>query len=389
MTLIARSEINGIPFYTADTLLSSAVEPDSMGLVRGKHKTIAIPAATDINAFLTSDSKRTITGMVQKLNILSDRLIVAWAGSLVQARAMLRDLAALDKSSDVLTDELVREVIEGVPEHERNDLVLIGSISRKDPHGRILVSHFHYRAEMVSEVGEEHVVAGTGRPEFMEFLSDMRPTLSERLKCVGSGQFESVERLGFLAFGHFVGQDIVRGNNLRDWWGGAFEVATFREGSFRKLTESTVILFFQLTESERQLLLEMIPILIKYDYVDDSLFIQQLRGEFSADTTLASMSYGLYLCTPLLGEVPPLTLVEDILLNFKHTTLCCFIIDKRREKMKQILRVFHDSDGIDKISATIDSCNIRIDIDAPIIEALLRDASAATNLPVIFGSTGK
>ena len=103
MTLIARSVFNGVPSYFGDLLLSREHN--------GEHFQMDIPALRNINNQLPDNADRQISGMAQKLNRLSDRLFVSWAGSYIQARAMLRDLKELEEATDNLTRDQIMEMI--------------------------------------------------------------------------------------------------------------------------------------------------------------------------------------------------------------------------------------------------------------------------------------
>jgi hypothetical protein len=84
MTMIARLRRNGVPLYLGDLLITRE---------GGGFETIDIPTVADVNAKLPSGVARSVVGLAQKLNLISDRLVVAWAGNLLQARSLIREIA--------------------------------------------------------------------------------------------------------------------------------------------------------------------------------------------------------------------------------------------------------------------------------------------------------
>ena len=86
MTMIARLTRNGVPLYLGDLLMTR----DG----RGSEK-IDIPTVADVNAKFPPEVARSVVGLAQKLNLISDRLVVAWAGNLLQARSLIREIAEM------------------------------------------------------------------------------------------------------------------------------------------------------------------------------------------------------------------------------------------------------------------------------------------------------
>ena len=113
MTLIARAKFGRFCFYIGDLLLTGE---------RNSGRPVDLPVARNINSLLPQAASRRVTGTAQKLNLVSERLIIGWAGSLVQARPMLRDFATLSASGKLTCLDDVRDAIERVPWRDRDDL---------------------------------------------------------------------------------------------------------------------------------------------------------------------------------------------------------------------------------------------------------------------------
>ena len=97
MTLIARARIGSVPVYWGDLLLS----------MKGDNaRPVNIPAADNVNALLPTKRSRSISGTTQKLNIISDRLIIAWAGNHIHARATIREIADLERAGKLCRENI-------------------------------------------------------------------------------------------------------------------------------------------------------------------------------------------------------------------------------------------------------------------------------------------
>ncbi len=213
MTLIARITIDGIPVYIGDLLLSSERKPD---------KEIHIPAATDINKFISSSKGRFIAGLTPKLNILSHRLIMGWAGSRMQARSLMKDIRALEGMSKFNWPGVL-ELVEQLPESDKNDVSLIGTILTSDvpPKTGLHFDHFNFRMEKHLLSGGEIEIrcAGTGTKD----LLDAVPQVVHSVKWTASNSLKerliSAEKIAMALQGALIGYEVVSGQNLLEWWG--------------------------------------------------------------------------------------------------------------------------------------------------------------------------
>src|SRR5687768_569719 len=100
MTLIATFSVNKYPVVFGDLLLTG---PASAG------KRVALPTQGPDHDFF-GDSGWAISGLTQKVNIVSPNCAIAWAGSWLEARCAisgLRDLA----QSQTLTTDVVRSFL--------------------------------------------------------------------------------------------------------------------------------------------------------------------------------------------------------------------------------------------------------------------------------------
>jgi len=383
MTLIARSVFNGVPSYFGDLLLSREHN--------GEHFQMDIPALRNINNQLPDNADRQISGMAQKLNRLSDRLFVSWAGSYIQARAMLRDLKELEEATDNLTRDQIMEMIMQVPEGDRDDLAIIGTYCTPNDRieGDLRADNFTYAATKYTKVGEEITVAGSGAETFMGVLPSItegRPPPSN----IDEGLFEWVEQTNFALLGQFVGEEMLIGNNLLDWWGGAFEIATVMDQAIRKV-DDILFTFWKILPDHNgeSMSLRLIPKFLKYDYIEDVLVVQKLECTVTENQTLSIDAHDFRCYTPILktglGEYDFSTWK---LPDLKNKTLCCFTLNNDNGEVSCGNRIYHDSMRETPFEVRPMDDGLHIGFQGQLLNDLENDAGNAVGMPVRFNQIG-
>ncbi len=186
MTLIARMSFEDIPSYLGDLLLSR----------EGKHTQIVdIPAARNINSLLPTSATRSIIALRQKVNILSDELIVAWAGSYSQARVAMRDMLQMQQNGR-LNNQSFEEYINAADPRDINDLSLLATKctpSNNGQHG-VTFEHIDFNFNEMKKNGEAHATCGSGTDTFFNIIPQVTKSL-RRVKRGSSKAFTQVEAL--------------------------------------------------------------------------------------------------------------------------------------------------------------------------------------------------
>lgn len=320
MTLIARAHFGALPIYWGDMLLSS--ERDSGRPVR-------IPAADDINALLPSKRSRWVSGMTQKLNIIGDRLIVSWAGDLTQARAIIRDFSHLGNKNKLSLEDIFR-TLGSIPERDRNDMVLLGSLCTPEiEHNRVRIDNFSYGIDKEILGGRDVYISGTGKRVFQS-------TFEQSLKNFGTLNHPKEGVLPFAVFGQvvaaqFIGTEMMTGQNIIEWFGGGFEVATCDNGKFIKIG-NVLNTFWERNISNRDEIVDLMFTFIKYDYHDDALAIQkyELDVENDGKAIVKTHAYNVYL--PMLKNMRDYDFSLFPQFDLDYKILNCFIFVKNGEQ---------------------------------------------------------
>jgi hypothetical protein len=92
VTLIAGFNVRNRPLIIGDLMLSTDADHFS--------EPLSLPCK-NVNSLLGPASKQRIAGLVQKVNILSDQLAIAWAGPFNQAVIAANALATVAQKPDL------------------------------------------------------------------------------------------------------------------------------------------------------------------------------------------------------------------------------------------------------------------------------------------------
>jgi len=270
MTLIMGYTYGDHPVLLGDVLLSRDGESEQI---------FDLPTYTDINNQMVGKVEAHVTGMRQKVNILSDKLIVAWAGNQAQARLALRDLKELVDSGSISADT-VRQCIASIPPEDSWDLSLIGLYRDKTVTSYFLKSVTKFDFQPLSNV----FMAGSG--------TNTMANLLDRAAVPSLGDLEEDARAPFAVAGltalwlaaQATGIEALSGTNLLERWGGAIEIASFDRGAAFKIP-NILYSFWECKEEDGKKIntLRMLPYFIKNEYQGQHLVTRTLQGTGNAN----------------------------------------------------------------------------------------------------------
>ncbi len=308
MTLIARMRFGGAPLYIGDAMLS---------VFTNRHlRQVSVPAYKDINERLSDDAWGYARGLRQKLNVLGEGdLLVAWAGSELQARIALRELEEASNAGARTVQDFF-DVLGTKPANELNDLTLLGTkISREEGEERSLVANWAINCAQKTILDIDCRVAGSGAATFEGMLPAL---LSNPPMAVDDhSQMSRAWQVAMVAAGRLIGHEVHVGENLNELWGGAFEAAYISDHKIAKVTD-TLHSFWGLERlNERQASLVMLLKLLKYEYVGQDLVVHVL------DIPIEGPAEGsMHVVSPLLHP----SSVRPAKPNFAHLNLTCHIM---------------------------------------------------------------
>ncbi len=85
MTLVASFAVKNWPVLVGDIMISAPEHGQ-------KTRPFNIPTHGNVNARLPPASERIVSGLIQKVTILSPHLALAWSGTSICARSVFRDI---------------------------------------------------------------------------------------------------------------------------------------------------------------------------------------------------------------------------------------------------------------------------------------------------------
>lgn len=278
---------------------------------------LAVPGYGDANLFLLPDARASLSGLVQKLVLPNENLIVAWAGSLLQARALITELDTAVRQGAATSADALRVIFEQ-DEHDRDNVSLIGSIIRPRPGGlpgEVSGGHFAYNYDFGDTWETVEVrLAGSGTASMLEILPDL---LVESPILQGQDQARSAFSFGLALNGYLSSMQAESPANFSEYWGGAFEAAFLQDGQIRKL-DRIVHLRCEVHSSEDGLYFMAIsPDLIGQRYVGNDLVVSAFH---SRDRNIS-----IHLISPLLNAVRPVDIAPYQAVDFDYDVLSCRI----------------------------------------------------------------
>jgi hypothetical protein len=261
-------------------------------------------------------------GFAQKVNILSDRLVVAWSGPELQATRALRVLSEIASRPNLDRVQIAAE-LEAIDPERVNELQLIGLLVTDVRGAEIRASQFSWRVPHtdVPGLGTVHV-AGTGKVEFIRLLGVTDWTL-------GGAANELV--VAHFILGDLVNREYRRGGTIENRWGGGFEAVTFASDSGRFQKVGDVLHTFWAVDMRSPDKAHFVPMFYKTTYWQDALIIRYARFDSVAEHNFQLAMNSFELIPPLLKDTKEYDLEELGSVDFSHKVLCCHVSIERPE----------------------------------------------------------
>jgi len=351
MTLIAQLSIGGAPLLIGDVLLSSETRT---GLK------VNLPLVGNINEVLAKNGQSFEVDFTQKVNVLSDRLVVAWSGSMIEAERALGALSRLSSRPDLDLDDIQSE-LDAIHEQIAH-LQLIGTLLG-EARGSMRAAHcFRLGVPVVAipNVGPV-LVAGTGRNFFLNLLSESNWTNS------GNGNDFQVAHV---LLGALTNQEYRTGNTILNKWGGGFEAVTCSQLTGRLEKVGDILhTFWAMREHDADSLV-LTPMFYKTTYWRDALIVRSVRLEETGAEKFQLASNDLVLIPPLTKRVCDYNLNEFGSPDFSYRAICCHILvqkDDNRDLVLFVEQLEHQPNFEVEVSAPFVRLNISPDLTSAIV----------------------
>ena len=264
MTIIAAFGINGCPIVFGDLLVTGPAS------AKGGKK-VSVPAVGYVHEFFGA-SGWTVTGLHQKVTIISDNCVLAWAGSLIGARNAISELKTIAKRKTLTCEDVLR-FLRNDPELARHPAGFVGILLEGKS-----IKQFKYQAEdFLSDSLGRVYLAGSGSHAVHEF-SDLMNSVNFRTKgkvnLVAHAFGRALSLGGMLLQSELGGRESAA--TIMNMFGGGYEIASYYNGRVQKLDDvSYVIWDAELMDDEIRLSLPQL--IVKQKYVSDFLLIRSMR----------------------------------------------------------------------------------------------------------------
>jgi hypothetical protein len=259
MTVIVGLLINDVPALLGDVLITAP---------RPSDKQAPTPTLENANSYFEPHYAH-VPRLRQKVNILNDKVIVAWAGSPLHARALLREMKeALDGGAE---PEAAIEIVRSWPEEDKKDISIIG-LARGPK-----ITRFVWNGEILhveSSVFKKVVIGGSGMNDVGALIRHM-----EKGNIGVEDRMPDTPKMPLyaLALGsQAAGWEYITQENLSNSWGGIVETGMFNGGVASKVGE--ILYSFWEFDVEKNMLVPR-PTFIKQEYQGDLMVTYTLSAD--------------------------------------------------------------------------------------------------------------
>jgi hypothetical protein len=294
MTAVARIAIQECPMLVADLLLSGPALPGV---------TASVPTTDDLSAAFPPGSSIVPRELCQKIAVVSEDLVVGWAGGYDTARAVIGELRRLDAAQRFTNESLQRDLESLDPsvwaESGHPDSIgLVGFI--RDPDRRMAQfgrSYFKLDTQLFGQVG----LLGSGLDDFEKFLQQ-----TQKLPEADNLTMNALQRsigFGLHMGGSFLRIELATPASLQKFYGGGYEIAVSEMGKFKKVDDITYV-FWWVEADGPKLRGGLAPSrAFRYSYKDDLLRIRSVAIDSSGPRAIAREQ--LFRVPPVYRDVRP------------------------------------------------------------------------------------
>lgn len=269
MTVVAAFAISGYPVVFGDLLLT--------GPSGSEGQTVAVPTQGEVQEFF-GDSGWSVIGLNQKVTLLADNCVVAWAGSWLGARVAIARLRKLAKA-DYLTCESILKYLNADSDLSKHPTSFVGMVT--EPGG---IRQFRFNAEHFNSATLGNVfLSGTGSAairEFSDLLASMETQSTGSMNVADNCVAKTMMLGGLLLQAEF--RSGLAAATLRNMFGGGYEIAFHSNGRIQKLAEASYV-FWTAEVAPDGVRVSSPQLVVKQRYLGDYLFIRSARVEAAAE----------------------------------------------------------------------------------------------------------
>lgn len=296
-----------------------------------------VPMIDDLSHHFPAGSISAPTDLCQKICVLSDTLVLGWAGDYSTARTVIGEL----RKKNVVTPfsfATLLDHLDALPESIWDRLDLVGFI--EDASG--MRSFTSDKAIQVSNVllGDIPLI-GTGLTQARKILEGVSSlptsTRSESLDPVSLSLGLALQLAGAL-----LTQEGASLETLRDSYGGGYEIATVLNKKFAKVDDLAYLFWMVNQDIEGGLRIAQRPFRVcRYSYHDDLLLIRSVKLHQSGDST--AFEQRLFWAPPVYRDVHRTEQQAIVPPSLNARFMChCFFIPTSVEKGEVLVHASYE-----------------------------------------------
>lgn len=288
MTIICGLYINDFPVLLGDVLLTTGI--------KNINDDLTLPITGKLPDNFSQEFGFSVSRLRQKVNIIDDKVIVAWAGAMIQATAMIRDIRDLVKEHSPSIEKM-RELIQSINPEDKSDLAMIIFVQEDDK--------LYYYWDSTKAKEQKFIkgirYAGTGSP-YLEKTLDAMDSATE----VDEGAPDYVHSLGtaLTIASQAVGREYYSGQNILERWGGIIELGFVLGQKAQKLNN---IMYCHVRYAHHEGLefndFSLAPKIVKAEYFENFLYCRTM--EFRQDANAKDAPY-MFLADENVTVIPPI-----------------------------------------------------------------------------------
>lgn len=315
MTAIAAFSVDRCPVVFGDLLVTGPTSSASM---------VAVPAVGDVHDFFEG-SGWSIHGLQQKVTLISDQCMLAWAGGWLGAKVAIAELREIAEKTQ-LTADGVRAFLNAHSDVSRHDTSFVGWVHEDSGNSFV---QFRHNAEVISTGNLGRMaLQGTGSGAIKELVE-----IWKGLEVRTAGEVNSAVKA--IATGFSMSSMLLRAElhggagaqTLRTMFGGGYEVASFFNGAFQKAGGLTFLIWRAQVTAEG---VRLAPpeLLLKQSYLNDVLMLRSARVVSEGQAAPKLVDEQRHMIFPMYEVREKPTQHDMAAISFQSPFLChCFMVN--------------------------------------------------------------
>ncbi len=284
MTIVARFGIQGCPMLMADLLVSD----DGPWALPAP-----IPTVDDISKAFPARSRCVPSGMCQKLVVLSESFVLGWSGELQVAKEVISEVRRMNAVIPFTAETLIKH-FDSLGDSVWEKIGIAGFI--EDATNNIQAFNCEKATTFKTALLDDVALLGSGTESVRRELQGFT-TLPVTLGGTSNVVNKAVG-YGLTLSGSLLNIEIATLENLKDFYGGGYEISTVLNKKFAKVDDITYLFWQTGIDGKGDFGISRIPVrAFRYSYHNDILLIRSVKFQDKGDT--GSMGQQFFAVPPI------------------------------------------------------------------------------------------